>query len=269
MSGNGHDGALVFIGTFRMPPGTRFHRHTHPRHQLAWASSGTLTVGAEGRTWVLPTTRALWIPAGVPHEVLSASHSTMTSLYLSAMPGAAEDTAPGAATGAAPGPWTRPRPVEVPRLLAELILFLDDPGLAAGRRAHGETLLLDLLEPVAVTTLDTPLPADPRAREVARALLDDPACPLSLDAWGRRVGASGRTLARLFLSGAGMPFGRWRTLVRLNAALPALAAGEPLNRVSRSVGYETVSAFVAAFRRETGTTPGAYFRTRRRTAAPG
>ncbi|MEK8146486.1 AraC family transcriptional regulator [Streptomyces sp. M10(2022)] len=149
-----------------------------------------------------------------------------------------------------------------PRLLAELILFLDDPTLEVGRRARVEALLLDLLEPAAVTTLGAPVPADPRAREVAQALLDDPACKLSLDAWGRRVGASGRTLARLFLSGTGMPFGRWRTLVRLNAALPALAAGEPLNRVSRAVGYETVSAFVAAFRRETGVTPGSYFQRR-------
>ncbi|MFD0294995.1 helix-turn-helix domain-containing protein [Streptomyces sp. NPDC059616] len=62
---------------------------------------------------------------------------------------------------------------------------------------------------------------------------------------------------------------RWRPgaslvlLVRLQAALPALAAGEPLHRVSRGVGYGTVSAFVAAFRRETGTTPGAYFGARR------
>ncbi|MFD0625227.1 helix-turn-helix domain-containing protein [Streptomyces sanglieri] len=84
-----------------------------------------------------------------------------------------------------------------------------------------------------------------------------------MEAWGRRVGTSGRTLARLFLADTGMSFGRWRTLVRLQAALPALAAGEPLHRVSRGVGYGTVSAFVAAFRRETGTTPGAYFGARR------
>jgi AraC-like DNA-binding protein len=240
-----------------MPARTRFDRHTHDTHQLAWASSGTLTVGADARTWVLPTTRALWIPAGVPHDVVSTSHSTMTSLYLSAPP------------QAVPGAWTEPQPVEVSRLLAELILFLDGADLGVERRARGEALLLDLLEPVAVTTLDAPVPADPRAREVARALIDDPACELSLEAWGRRIGASGRTLARLFLSGAGMPFGRWRTLVRLNAALPALAAGEPLGRVSRAVGYETVSAFVAAFRRETGVTPGAYFRTRRPPGAGG
>jgi len=39
-----------------------------------------------------------------------------------------------------------------------------------------------------------------------------------------------------------------------------LAAGEPVGNVARRVGYETSSAFVAAFRRETGLTPAAYFR---------
>ncbi|WP_459009558.1 AraC family transcriptional regulator [Streptomyces aculeolatus] len=249
MSRNRHSDALV-IRSHSMLPGTRFHRHTHPTHQLAWASGGTLTVAAGSGTWVLPSTRALWVPAGVPHEVTSASHSTMMSLYLSTVPGTMSS-------------WTGPRPVAVSPLLAELIRYLGDPALGTDRRDRGEALVLDLLEPVTATTLDTPLPTDPRACEVAQALLNDPACQYSLDAWGRRVGASGRTLARLFLSGTGMPFGRWRTLVRLQAALPALAAGEPLSRVSRAVGYETVSAFVAAFRRETGVTPGTYFRVSR------
>ncbi|MFI7366675.1 AraC family transcriptional regulator [Streptomyces sp. NPDC050149] len=246
MSRNGQDGALVSIGTFRMPAGTRFTQHTHRAHQLAWASHGTLTVDVASRRWVLPTTRALWIPSGVPHEVVSAGHTTMTSLYLSASP-------------SGPGRWAAVQPVGVRPLLAELIGYLDDPGLGAEHRARGEAVFLDLLTPVTATALETPIPADPRARQVARELLDDPACALAVDAWARRVGTSGRTLARLFLAGTGMTFGRWRTLVRIQAALPALAAGEPLQRVSRGVGYETVSAFVAAFRRETGTTPGAYF----------
>jgi AraC-like DNA-binding protein len=76
----------------------------------------------------------------------------------------------------------------------------------------------------------------------------------------RHVGASERTLARSFLADTGIPFGRWRTLLRLPAALPALAAGQPVGNVARHVGYETPSAFVAAFHRETGMTPAAYFR---------
>ena len=57
-----------FVATFPMPAGTLFDWHTHEDHQLAWASAGVLTVLTEGATWVLPPSRALWIPAGLPHE---------------------------------------------------------------------------------------------------------------------------------------------------------------------------------------------------------
>ena len=59
------------MADFPMPPGTRFDWHTHEDHQLAWAASGVLTVLTADATWVLPPTRALWIPAGLPHETAS------------------------------------------------------------------------------------------------------------------------------------------------------------------------------------------------------
>ena len=66
-----------------MPPGTRFDWHTHEDHQLAWAASGVLTVLTADATWVLPPTRALWIPAGLPHETASdGGRATMRSLYI-------------------------------------------------------------------------------------------------------------------------------------------------------------------------------------------
>jgi AraC-like DNA-binding protein len=82
-----------------------------------------------------------------------------------------------------------------------------------------------------------------------------------LAAWGRDVGASARTLARLFTAETGMGFERWRTPARLAAALPLLAAGTPVSATAHHVGYATPSAFVAAFRREVGSTPADYFRT--------
>ena len=75
----------------------------------------------------------------------------------------------------------------------------------------------------------------------------------------QQAGDLARATERLQRADTGVPFGRWRTLLRLQAALPALAAAEPVGHIARRVGYDTHSAFVTAFRRETGLTPSAYF----------
>ena len=234
----------IVVATFPMPGGTLFRWHTHEDHQLAWAASGVLTVLTEGATWVLPPTRALWIPAGLQHETGATTSATMRSVYIPPT--------------LSPVNWTVPTPVKASQLLAELIGYLSGP-LTAKHREHGEVLLADLLQPVHVTTLDVPVPAGPLVGTVAAKLRENPADQRTLAEWGREVGASQRTLARAFTAQTRMTFGRWRTLLRLQAALPLLAAGEPVGRVAHRVGYETPSAFVAAFRRETGLTPAAYF----------
>jgi AraC-like DNA-binding protein len=246
----------IVVATFPMPGGAVFSWHTHVDHQLAWAASGVLTVLTEGATWVLPPTRALWIPAGLPHETGAASVATMRSVYIP--------------PDLAPVSWTVPTPIAASPLLAELIGYLGDLGSPAGgngatrpqaarRRAHAEALLADLLEPVPLAAMDVPFPTGPLAGTIAAALRADPADQRTLADWGREVGASERTLARAFVAQTRMPFGRWRTLLRLQAALPLLARGEPVTRVAHRVGYQTPSAFVAAFHRETGLTPATYF----------
>src|ERR1700748_2375994 len=198
-----------------MPPGTRFDWHTHEAHRLAWATSGVLSVRTAEAAWVLPTTRALWIPAGLPPETASdGGRATMRSLYIR----------PGlfAVSWSETG---RPTPVAAGPLLAELIGYLGDPGLRASRRAHGEAVLAGLLTPGPVTTIQVRLPESVTARRVAEALRADPADRRTLHEWGREVGASERTLARAFAAEAGVPFGRWRPLLRLQAALSLLAAG--------------------------------------------
>jgi AraC-like DNA-binding protein/quercetin dioxygenase-like cupin family protein len=238
--------AAVIVATFPMRAGAAFDWHTHPDHQLAWAASGVLTVRAESATWILPPTRALWIPAGQRHETLSAGAATMRSLYVR--------------PGLFPIGWTQPTVVSASPLLAELIGYLERPDLDTDQRARAEAVLVDLLKPVPMTTIDIRMPTDDRARVVADRIAADPADGRTLAEWGLAVGASERTLARAFLAGTGTSFGRWRTRIRLRAALSALAAGEPVGNVGRHVGYESDSAFVAAFRRETGITPAAYFR---------
>jgi len=241
--------AAVIAVTFPMPAGMVFDWHTHAEHQLAWAASGVLTVRTAAAAWALPPTRALWIPAGVRHETLSAGTAVMRTLYVR--------------PALCPVNWPDCTPIAASPLLAELIGYLEQRGLGPDQRAHAETLLVDLLQPVPMTTIEVRMPAENLARQVAQALADNPADNRSMAEWGREVGASSRTLARVFAASAGLPFGRWRALLRLQAALPALAAGEPVGNVARHVGYKSASAFVAAFRKETGVTPARYFQQER------
>jgi len=239
------DQALVVV-TFPMPRGSVFDWHTHDDHQLAWAPSGVLMVRTETTAWVLPPSRALWIPAGLRHETMSTSAATMQAVYV--RPNLCRIT------------WSDCTPVTASPLLGELIGYLEDPNLDQAARARAEAVVVDLLQPVEMATVDVRMPSEERARDVAEALRKEPADNRTLGEWGRTVGASERTLARSFLADTGLPFGRWRSLLRLSAAMVDLAAGAPVSSVARTVGYESTSAFVAAFRRETGVTPAAYFR---------
>lgn len=237
----GSAGIAVDLG-----PTDGFDLHTHRRHQVALAAQGVLVMSGQGRTWVLPRTRALWIPAGVPHSVAVSGRTTMLSTYVD--------------PGDCPLRWDEPTVVGASGLLAALVAHLARPDLPAGQRSRAEAVLWDLMVPLPVATLSPPLPADERARRVADGLLADPTDGRSLAAWGREVGASARTLARLFTAETGMGFERWRTTARLAAALPLLAEGASVATAARRVGYATPSAFVAAFRRVLGTTPADYFR---------
>lgn len=246
MSLNGQPAGAAIVCTFPMPLGRRFEWHAHREHQLAWSPEGVLVVLTEGgASFVLPPSRALWIPAGAVHETRASGAAVLRSVYLEPR--------------RCPVGWDVPTPVAVSPLLAELIHHLDDPGLGANERARAEALLFDLLLPLRIATIDVRPPSDPRARDVADGLLADPADPRTLDEWGRAVGASSRTLARAFLADTGLSFGRWRTLVRLQASLPYLAEELPVSAVAPLVGYRTTSAYVAAFRAHTGVTPGRYF----------
>lgn len=225
-------------------PSGGFDLHSHREHQLAFASRGLLVMGAGGRTWVLPRSRALWIPAGVPHSVSTRGETTMLGVYVP--------------PERCPLGWSETTAVDATGLVGELVLHLAGTDLRGAGRRRAEAVLWDVMTPLDVSVLPTPMPTDERALRVAEALLADPADDRDLAAWGREVGASSRTLARLFTVETGLTFGRWRTNARLAAALPHLAAGAGVAVTARRVGYATPSAFVAAFRRELGTTPTRY-----------
>ena len=65
------------------------------------------------------------------------------------------------------------------------------------------------------------MPRDRRLQAICQALLKQPELGLTLDDWGLRVGASSRTLARLFAQELQMSFHEWRQQLRLTEACRA------------------------------------------------
>ena len=114
-------------------------------------------------------------------------------------------------------------------ILAELLQHLGGE-LTVAQRRRVEGVVFDLLAPLPVAVLDVPTPTDPRAATIAAALHADPADGRSLAAWGRHVGASSRTLARVISRETGMGFERWRTHLRIAEALGRLADGATVAR---------------------------------------
>jgi len=235
---------VAIAGRFAVDRGTRYDTHTHRTHQLVWARSGVVTVGVGDTTWVLPPSRALFVPAGVAHTTAGASVADLHSLYLR--------------PERCPPLWPMPTVLAATPMFAALVGHLGST-LPDDARGRAEAVLFDVLAPAPVASTDLAWPRDDRARRVADALMADPADAREAAAWAREVGTSERTLSRLFVAETGVGFGRWRTRLRVRTALELLAAGTPVTVAGRHVGYRTASAFIAAFRRELGVTPSRCF----------
>lgn len=226
-----------------------FPPHCDFRAQLTYAVSGVITVGTRTGTWVVPPAQAVWVPAGIEHEVFG--HGPVSNRFLYVQPEAAA---------------TLPRDcrvVAVTELLRQLILRASDYGPAFATDGPGARLaavILDELHRMVPTPLYLPLPTDPRLRVVTDGLTAAPADRRGLDDWAAIAGASARTLGRLFRAETGMTFGAWRRRLRLLEAIAWLGRGESVTTVAYDLGYDSPSAFIAMFRRDLGASPGRYLK---------
>lgn len=223
-------------------------RHSHPWVQLSYAARGVVEVATGQGRFTAPPWRAVWIPAGVAHGVTCSADTEIRSLYIDpealALPG------------------RRCRVLVVGALLRELIrafgelpIEYDENG-PAGRLV---SVLLDELASAPETDLMLPWPLDARLRKLCRHIRAHPDRATTLAQFSHELGVAEKTLSRLFRRETGLSFRVWRQRARLLAALPLLERGERVTDVALACGYENLSAFIAAFREQMGTTPGEFF----------
>jgi AraC-like DNA-binding protein len=237
----------VTVNVRTLPANGHVPTHAHDWAQLACTLRGAVRLRAAQTTWIVPPTRAVWIPPRVDHEVNLIGEVALRTVYVDA--------------SAAPRGLMTCEVIDVSGLMRELIetLAAVDRKAETVRYALLTSLLLEEIRIAPTLSLDLPLPQDRRLRALCEALLEDPGAGLNLEGWALRVGASPRTLARLFREELGMTFGQWRQRVRLAQAAALVSGGSSLASVAASLGYESASAFSAMFKRALGRSPREFF----------
>lgn len=221
--------------------------HRHAWAQVAYTPRGVIQIAVADAAWIVPPSRAIWIPPDVEHSLQVNEPSYLRTLYVH--------------PDVVPAGLDQCRVVEVSPLLRELIAAIDVPDteLDAPRERLVGALILDELRRASPLPLVVPLPHDKRLLTLCNAMLADPARPWTLDQWARHVGASPRTIGRLFRQELDMSFVQWRQQVVLAQAIPLASKGYPLARIARELGYRSQSAFSAMFKRTFGRTPSEFF----------
>lgn len=230
--------------------------HQHRRAQLVYASSGVMTVSTELAAYVVPPQRAVWMPGGVEHRIDARSDVAMRTLYFD------PDLNPEISGNF----HSEVCVLRVSPLLRELILAVVEEGPHCppdSPQSRLMSVIIDQLRTPSEGALALPMPTEPKLLRLTQMLIANPADARSLGEWASEVGTSKRTLGRLFTTQTGMSFRTWRQQRRLLRALELLATGESVTSAALELGYENVSAFIAMFRRNFGTTPKQYLRDER------
>jgi AraC-like DNA-binding protein len=227
--------------------GGTIETHRHSRGQVMTAPAGVITVKVAGRSYIVAGKRGVWIPEGMPHEVVASTEVKLRNLQIS--------------RSLAPGLPDAVCLVSVSPLFGELLGSAVE-GEQWVQQGSREAKILDLLVMEFRVADDLvfsfPEPKDPRLKKICSALQKNPADNRSLAEWSTIAGGCTRTMERLFHKETGLTFAQWRRQLRLHDAIVRLHRGQPVTSVAFDAGYDNTSSFIEMFRRVTGRTPGQF-----------
>jgi AraC-like DNA-binding protein len=217
--------------------------HQHQRGQLLFTRQGCTRITLAQQLCLLPPSRAAWIPAGVAHRAVMQKSVDYRSIYLT--PALCAEL---------------PRQVcviEVSPLLRVVLESIANADFATdwqqGKHMHLLALCLSEIRDATRQPMLLPLPSDKR---LAPLLASPEKLPPRLQVLQQQLGASGRTIGRIFQRETGMSYQQWRQQWRLMRAIELLATGRNIGYSAFELGFASDSAFIAFFKDMTGTTPG-------------
>lgn len=239
--------APIFFRAAWVPAETAYPQHRHDWGEFVYSFSGVMEVKLADQHHTAPPPYGIWLPPQVEHTGLNHAETFHCSLYVSA-----------------PLCGNLPREACVliasPLLRALLDHLRQTPSNAPPSPAHERLLrvVVDQLEHAPRAGSYLPTSDDPLLAPVLQALQAAPGDNRSLADWARVVHTTERTLVRRCQRDLGMGLVEWRQRLRIVKALPRLETGEKIEAIAFDLGYASVSAFIAMFRRLMGVTPDAF-----------
>jgi len=221
--------------------------HQHQRGQLLYARQGCIRVTAGDLLCLLPPSRAVWIPAGIPHRAVMRQVVDYRSIWF--------DTELSARL-----------PHEVCVLeVGPLLEAVLEPMAIAGFDQDWDHTRFDHLIGLSIHEICEaprqpmllPLPQD---RRVSSIVMQPERLPPELNELAAKAGATGKTIGRIFQRETGMSYQQWRQQWRVLRAVELLVIGHPVSHTSSELGFSSDSAFITFFKQMLGCTPGAYLK---------
>lgn len=224
--------------------GTFLPMHQHQRAQFLYSIRGMMEVSTEHDRWLVFPDSGVWIPPQTQHSVRMLNASTR-SLYISPELSLRDQC----------------EVVKVSKLMHALLMTATDiPRLYElnGRDATVFQLLIYEIQNAKALPFHIPLPQDPILLALCQSFIQSPNIHEPLAKWANLTHKSTRTFARFFQKETGMTFSQWRQKICLLYALTELTKKQPITNIALSLGYESISAFSAMFKKSFNYSPSEF-----------
>lgn len=251
------DPAYGFIDSAQAPPVLAFTtalevqhgdiRHSHASGQLYFLHEGIMTVYTDTGWLATPPRFVGWIPPAHPHkiagpDVLGGWTAFIRPDHTSGLP-------------------AFPALLRCSGLVAPAVERLAQYPMKdweSGAYQRLGMVLLDELRGAEVRGPSLPFPEDQRLRAIADALIANPADDRNNAQLASWASISTRSLSRHWAAQVGMSIAKYRQMVKVLKSLEGLSKGQDIQQIAWDVGFESVSAYINAFKASFGETPGRY-----------
>ncbi|MBS9434706.1 AraC family transcriptional regulator [Photorhabdus hainanensis] len=217
--------------------------HQHEMGQLLFTQQGCINITLADHLCILPPTRVAWIPPRIIHRAEMKGSVGYRSIYLDVnqIGYLAEH-------------------VEVLEVTPLLRAILERIALAPfnidwlhGSAANLLAVCLDEIHQAKREPTLLPLPFDRRLARIPLTTLPPPLKILAMN-----IGASEKTISRIFRRETGLSYQQWRQQWRLIKSIELLAKQGNLSSVANELAFSSDSAFILFFKKMTGRSPREY-----------